>query len=402
MAQQLRAYARVRQILKQLPSPANGFSCATARPSGTSSGVPGCHSQVCGTHEGKDVLQYTLTNKQGITATIISLGATLTHLVVPDRQGNFEDVVTGYSSLQPYLDGTPFFGCVVGRYANRLAKGRFTLQGKTYDLVKNNGPNHLHGGDKGFDKKVWSSTADFSHKAGPSVVFSYVSVDGEEGYPGNLRVKVRYTLSEQAGGLSIDYWAVTDKETPVNLTNHAYFNLAGPRSHSVLDHQLQIFASRYTPVDETAIPLGYLAPVKDTPFDFLTSSAIGSRIAEVIATPALGYDHNFVLDKTDLTGKQPELAARVEHKESGRIMEVYTTEAGLQLYTGNYLGEEGAPNGKGGVPYAQRSALCLECQNFPDSPNQPQFHTKFGAPSPFLKPGEEYTQRTIYSFSTRK
>lgn len=341
------------------------------------------------TANGETVELFTLINKNGVTAKVTTFGATLTELHVPGKNGQFDDVVHGYSSLDPYLKGTAFFGCTVGRYANRIAKGKFTIRGKEYSLAINNEPNHLHGGFVGFDKRVWGADPNLSNEGGPSVSFSYRSVDGEEGYPGNVTVKVTYTLTH-SNELRIDYLATSDKITPINLTNHSYFNLAGQKSNSILEHQLELEADYYTPPDDTSIPIGKITSVKGTPFDFLTPESIGCRINKVPGPAPGGYDHNYVLRKH--SKNKPELAARVYEPISGRIMEVYTTEPGVQFYTGNFLGEDEAV-GKGGMPYKFRSGFCLECQNFPDAVNQsPPF------PSALLYPGKLYRQTTIYKF----
>jgi len=347
-------------------------------------------SEIWGTTpDGATVELYTLINKNGVTAKVTTFGAILTELHVPDKNNQFDDVVHGYSSLDPYVTGHPFFGATVGRYANRIAKGKFKLEEKHYNLVVNNGPNHLHGGSIGFDKRVWGSDPNFSNKEGPSVTFTYRSPDGEEGYPGTVSTKVTYTLTH-ANELRIDYHATTDKVTPINLTNHSYFNLAGQKSDSILEHRLELMADRYTPFDDTSIPVGKIESVEGTTFDFRTPQTIGSRIEKVPGPAPGGYDINYVLNKYG--GKEAELAARVSEPTSGRIMEVYTTEPGVQFYTGNYVGgKEDA--GKGGTPYKFRSGFCLECQNFPDAVNQsPPF------PSPILHPGKLYQQTTIYKF----
>jgi len=341
------------------------------------------------TFNGETIKFYTLVNKNGALAKVTTFGATLTELHIPDKNGQFDDVVHGYSSLDPYAKGHPFFGCGVGRYANRIAKRKFKIQGKEYNVAVNNGPNHLHGGLKGFDKQVWMADPNFSNKEGPSVSFTYRSVDGEEGYPGNVIVKATYTLTH-TNELRIDYIASTDKVTPINLTNHSYFNLAGQNSNSILEHQMELLADHYTPTDDTSIPIGKIASVEGTPFDFRSPQTIGSRINDVPGPAPGGYDHNYVLNKYD--GKKAELAARVTEPTSGRVMEVYTTEPGVQFYSGNYLGGEDAV-GNGGFPYKFRSAFCLECQNFPDAVNQcPPF------PSALLYPENIYRQTTIYKF----
>jgi aldose 1-epimerase len=328
---------------------------------------------------------YTLTNANGLQAKIMTYGAIVTELHVPDRHSNSGDVVLGFDSLDPYVKGTPYFGAIVGRVANRIAKGKFTLDGKEYTLAVNNGPNHLHGGLKGFDKVVWKAVPK-SGKEGPAVQFTYLSPDGEEGYPGSLNVTVVYTLTNK-NGLRIDYTATTDKATPVNLTNHSYFNLAG--KDDILAHEVTLVADRYTPADDTLIPTGERKDVKGTPMDFTTPKTVGSRMAEVGGDPN-GYDHNYVLNSG---GKSFALAAQVYEPTTGRVMQVYTTEPGIQFYTGNFL--DGTLTGKGGIVYRQHDAFCLEAQHFPDSVNHPKF------PSMILRPGKAYKQRTEYVFSTR-
>jgi aldose 1-epimerase len=336
------------------------------------------------TADGVPIELYVLTNGR-MTAKVMTFGAILTELDVPDRHGKLTDVVLGFDNLKSYLAGHPHFGATTGRVANRIAKGRFTLDGKEYKLATNNGPNSLHGGLKGFDKVVWKGQ-DVSGKGGAAVKFTYRSPDGEEGYPGNLDVGVTYTVTPD-DALRIDYTATTDKPTPVNLTNHSYFNLAGPASGPILGHEVMIVADQYTPVDDTLIPTGELKPVKGTPLDFTTPTTIGDRINELKAEP-IGYDHNYVINGDP---KALKLAANVRDPESGRVMEMYTTEPGVQLYTGNFL--DGSVKGKGGVVYKQHQALCLEAQHFPDAVNQPSF------PSIILRPGETYKQTTIYKFS---
>jgi aldose 1-epimerase len=329
------------------------------------------------------VKRYTLQNQNGILAKVMDYGAILTELWVPDNSGKAVNIVCGFDQLEQYLKGHPYFGATTGRYANRIAKGRFTLDGKQYELAVNNGLNHLHGGIKGFDKQLWKS-APLPHKpGGHSIQFSYLSKDGEEGYPGNLNVTVIYTLTDE-NQLIIDYTASTDSPTIVNLTNHSYFNLAG--SGEILDHELVIYADRYTPVDDALIPTGEIASVKGTALDFTALTRIGERIEAVKTTP-VGYDHNFVLNGG---GGSLELAARVAERKSGRMMEVRTTEPGIQLYTGNFL--DGTLRGVDGVTYGKHSAFCLETQHFPDSPNQPSF------PSTVLRPNQIYRTTTIYAF----
>ena len=335
------------------------------------------------TKDGQTVELYTLTNKNGMTAKIMNYGGIVTQLQVPDRNGNLGDVCLGFDTLAPYLEAPPYFGALVGRYANRIAKGKFTLDGKQYTLATNDGPNALHGGLKGFDKVIWA-VKPMQTKQGPALELTYVSKDGEEGYPGTLTAKVTYTLTND-NALRIDYLATTDKPTPVNLTNHSYFNLAGAGNGTILDQVLTLKADKYTPVDNTLIPTGQILPVAGTPFDFTTPHVIGARIAQVPG----GYDHNFVLNSG---GGKMALAAVLHDPKTGRTMEVFTTQPGIQFYTGNFL--DGTLKGIGGT-YVKNAALCLETQHFPDSPNQPNF------PSTILKPGETYKQSTIYQFSAK-
>jgi aldose 1-epimerase len=332
---------------------------------------------------------YTLTNSNHVTATVMNFGAILTSLSVPDRTGNFADVVLGFSGAQGYLDGHPYFGSNAGRVANRIAKGKFALDGKEFKLATNNGPNSLHGGLKGFDKVLWKAKPEVSG-GNPGVRLTYSSPDGEEGYPGNLNVTVLYTLDDKKDELRITYTATTDKATPVNLAHHSYFNLAGPASGDVLGHEVTIFADKYTPVDETLIPTGKIELVKGTPLDFTTAHTIGERIGELKGEPG-GYDHNYVLRSGGST--EPVAAARVYEPHTGRVMEVLTTEPGLQFYSGNFL--DGKLKGKRGVVYNKHAGFCMEAQHFPDSVNHPEF------PSVILRPGETYTQTTIYRFSTK-
>jgi aldose 1-epimerase len=341
------------------------------------------------TADGTDVDLYVLTNGKGVTAKIITYGGIVTELHVPDRDGKAGDVVLGFDDLKGYLAGHPFFGAIVGRVANRIAKGRFTLDGKEYKLATNNGPNHLHGGIKGFDKFVWKAEP-VETKDGVGVKLSYVSKDGEEGYPGNLTCSVTYTLTTK-NDLRIDYTATTDKATPVNLSNHSYFNLAGHGAGDILGHEMYIQADEYTAVDDTLIPTGKFEPVKGNALDFLPQTpafTIGKRIGELKGNPG-GYDHNFVLRKN----AKLDVAARAIEPKSGRVMEVWTTEPGVQFYTGNFL--SGKDKGKGGAVYNKHAGFCLETQHYPDSVNHPNF------PSVILKPGETYTQTTIYRFSTK-
>jgi aldose 1-epimerase len=331
--------------------------------------------------DGTGVDLYTLTNTNGVVAKVTNYGTIITELHVPDRNHKLGDVVLGFDNLAQYLKGHPCFGCTVGRVANRIAKGRFVLDGKTYTLAINNGPNHLHGGRKGFDKVLWKAAP----QAGAGVKFTYMSPDGEEGYPGTLAVAVTMALTD-ANELRLDYSATSDKATPVNLTNHSYFNLAG--EGDVLGHELMIAADHYTPSDSTLIPTGEIKPVKGTPMDFTRPQPVGSRFSQLHTDP-VGYDHNFVLN---MSGRGLALAARVHEPKSGRVMEVLTTEPGVQLYTANFL--NGSLTGKRGIVYRQHAALCLETQHFPDSVNQPKF------PPIILRPDQTYRQTTVYKFST--
>jgi aldose 1-epimerase len=339
------------------------------------------------TPEGQEVHRFLLTNKNGLTAKVMTYGAILTELNVPDRSGKLADVVLGFDNLEGYLAGHPYFGATTGRVANRIARGKFTLEGKEYALATNNGPNHLHGGDKGLDKRVWTAE-EVKSEAGPGVGFSYRSPDGEEGYPGNLDIQVTYVLTDQ-NELKIDYQATTDKATPVNLTNHSYFNLAGAGDGDILGHELMIAADRYTPVDATSIPTGEILAVKGTPMDFTQPMAIGARIGQLTGEPG-GYDHNYVLNGQN---GSLALAARVYDPKSGRVLEISTTEPGIQLYTGNYL--DGKLTGKGGKVYKKRYGLCLEAQHYPDSVHHPHFA------SIILKPGATYKQTTVHKFSVK-
>ena len=331
--------------------------------------------------DGTPVDLFTLTNANGLIAKITTYGTIITELHVPDRSGKHGDIVLGFDNLAQYLKGHPCFGCTVGRVANRIAKGTFSLDGKTYCLAVNNGPNHLHGGLVGFDKKVWKAEP----QGGAVVRFTYASPDGEEGYPGRLSVAVQIALTD-ANELSIDYNASTDQPTPVNLTNHSYFNLVG--EGDVLNHQLLIAADYFTPKDPTSIPTGEIRAVKGTPMDFTTPHRIGSRFAQLQEKP-VGYDHNFVINGG---GKGLCLAARVFEPRTGRVLEVSTTQPGVQLYTANYL--DGSLTGKRGVVYRQHAGLCLETQHFPDSVNQPGF------PSTILRPGQTYHHTTVHRFAT--
>ena len=337
--------------------------------------------------DGAAVEIFTLTNRAGAQVSAISYGAIITSIRLPDRNGAVADVALGFDTLEGYLGEHPYFGALVGRYANRIAKGTFTLDGQTYRLATNNGPNHLHGGVRGFDKHIWA--AELLPEA-TGVAFTRNSPDGEEGYPGRLAVRVSYAFND-ANELVIEYQATTDKATPVNLTQHTYFNLAGHNAGSILDHEVMIAADRFTPVDATLIPTGELAAVEGTPMDFRKPLRVGARIDA--ATPQLkygiGYDHTWVLNGSSAAGDvRP--AARVVEPKTGRTLEVSTTEPGVQFYTGNFL--DGSLKGKDGAVYNHRNGLCLETQHFPDSPNQPTF------PSTVLRPGQTYRSKTVWRF----
>jgi len=337
------------------------------------------------TPSGKLVDLFTLTNSQGLCAKITNYGTIITELRVPDRQGRLGNIVLGFDNLRQYLGGNPsYLGCTVGRVANRTAKGRFQLDGKKYKLAVNNGLHHLHGGARGFDKVLWSAEIVKGKEA--AVAFTYLSRDGEEGYPGNLDVTVLMTLTS-GDELRIDYTATTDRATPVNLTNHSYFNLAG--GGNVLGHELKLAAKAYIPVDATLIPTGKQVSVAGTPFDFTKRKTIGRDWARLTGKP-IGYDHNFVLNGQ---GQRLAACAKVYERTFGRVMEVRTTEPGVQVYTGNWL--DGTQCGHGGIYYTQHSGLCLETQHFPDSLHHPRF------PSIILRPGQPYTQTTTYKFTTR-
>ena len=331
--------------------------------------------------EGKEATLFTLTNSNGMVAKISSYGGTVTHLIVPDKDGNMVDVVLGFDTIEEYIAMSPYFGCICGRYANRICKGKFTLDDNEYTLATNNGPNALHGGEVGFDKKVWACQ-EYETQEGPALKLSYISANGEEGYPGMLTTIVTYTLTND-NGLKIEYEAMTDKATVINLTNHSYFNLSGFDSGVMLDQELMINADNYLPVDDTSIPLGEITPVEDGPMSFKKMHKIGDKIEEVEG----GYDHNYCLNSSDGTLA---LGAKAKSNETGIVMEMYTTQPGVQLYSGNYLDE--SMKGKG-VTYNKHHAFCLETQHYPDSPNQRDF------PSVVLNPGETYKQVTEYKFS---
>jgi Galactose mutarotase and related enzymes len=340
------------------------------------------------TAKGEAVDLYTLSNETGMKVSIMTRGATIVNLWVPDRDGKPADIVLGFDDVAGYeSDRNQYFGCTTGRVCNRIAKAKFTVDGKEYQVAVNNGPNHLHGGvERSLDKVVWKGTASEDNDA-QKVTFTYVSPDGEEGYPGTLNCTVEYALSKTSNTLTLTFKATTDKATPVNLTNHSYFNLAGEGAPTVLDHELQLFAQRYTPTDETLIPTGEIREVAGTPLDFRLPRLLRDGIDQLTETAAGGYDHNFVVD-ADQT--KPHKVARLRHPGTGRVLEVFSTQPGVQLYSGNFLKGDA---GKGGKPYAYRSACCLETQHFPDSVNQPKF------PSTILRPGETYQESCTYRFS---
>jgi aldose 1-epimerase len=341
------------------------------------------------TPDGQSVDLYTMANVHGMEVRTMNYGGIVVSWRVPDRKGMSADIVLGYDDLQPYLTNKPYFGALIGRYGNRIANGKFKLDGVEYQLAKNNGSNSLHGGLKGFNKVLWR-TEPVETARGVGVTLSYTSKDGEEGFPGNLKTKVTYTLTDQ-DELIFDYEATTDKATPVNLTHHGYFNLAGEGNGDALQHELMLNTDRFTPVDKTLIPTGALRSVTGTPLDFTRPTAIGERINDNFEqlTLAGGYDHNFVVNRK---GSGLELAARVYEPNSGRVMEVLTTEPGIQFYSSNFLDGE---KGKKGHIYNKHAALCLETQHFPDSPNHPEF------PSTILRPGQTYHSQTVYKFSTK-
>lgn len=338
--------------------------------------------------DGREVTLYTLTNKNGIEVGVINYGGIITTILTPDRNGKKEDIVLGLDSLKHYEEANPFFGCLVGRYGNRIAKGSFKLDGQTYTLAKNNGENHLHGGPRGFDKAFWNIEV-VSKADNPSLKLTYLSDDMEEGYPGTLDVEVIYTLTEN-NELKIDYKATTDKKTIINLTNHTYFNLTGGSKRDVLEHELSIAADRFVPINTTFIPTGELKSVEGTPFDFRTPTAIGARIDanDTQTKNGLGYDHCWVFNNPGDTNPM----ATAYEPTSGRVLEMTTTEPGVQFYSGNFL--SGSAKGKG-VTYNKRFGFCLETEHFPDSPNQPSF------PSVVLSPGETYQTTTTYKFGVR-
>jgi aldose 1-epimerase len=345
------------------------------------------------TASGDQIDLYSLTNKKGMEVSVTNFGATVVTLRVPDRSGKAADVVLGFDNLEGYENGKSYFGATVGRYANRIGGGQFSIGGKTYTLPKNNGNNSLHGGIVGFNKKVWKAR-EIASKDGESLELSYLSVDGEEGFPGNLSVKVVFTVPAERNELKIDYSASTDKDTVLNLSNHSYFNLAGEGNGDILDHVLTLHAKQFTPVDGTLIPTGELRDVAGTPMDFTSANVIGKRIDSDYEQLVFGkgYDHNWVLARSD-GGNGAALAAEAYDPKSGRRLEVLTTEPGVQFYSGNFL--DGSAKGKGNKVYGRRAAFCLETQHFPDSPNHPNF------PSTLLKPGSVFHSETVFRFSAK-
>jgi aldose 1-epimerase len=351
--------------------------------------TPKKQQAVFGTYQGKQVLQYVLTNQNGLEVKVINYGGIITSIITPNKEGVLEDIVLGYDTLSGYLKDSPYFGALIGRYGNRIANGRFELDGKVYELAQNNNGQHLHGGLVGFDKVFWNIN-EMSLEDGSALELTYSSKDGEEGYPGQLDVKVIYTLTDD-NELMVEYEARTTKKTVVNLTQHSYFNLTGDVKRDILGHKLKLEATGFLPVDKSLIPTGEIRPVEGTPFDFLNEEVIGARIDnnDQQLEYGMGYDHCWVLSAADSL----KLAATLYEPTSGRLMEVFTTEPGIQFYSGNFL--DGSLIGKDGVKYAHRTGLCLETQHFPDSPNQPQF------PSVVLNPDEVYSSKSVYKFSVR-
>jgi aldose 1-epimerase len=362
-----------------------GLLLAQAAPAKQKYGV---QKQSFGTQDGRSINLYTLTNSHGVEVRAMNYGGIILSIRVPDRKSESADIVLGHETLEGYIPNPPFLGAIVGRYANRIANGTFTLDGKKYELPKNDGPNTLHGGiNRTFNKVVWDDEP-FGKNG---VAFTYLSKDGEEGFPGNLKVKVTYTLTDE-NALVVRYEATTDKATPINLSQHSYFNLAGEGSGDILNTELMLNADRFTPVDKNLIPTGELRSVKGTPFDFTTSTKMGARIDDNYEQMVLGhgYDHNFVINRT---GDGLTLAARAYEPTSGRVMEVSTTQPAVQFYTGNFL--DGTVTGKNGHVYKRRNGFCLETQHYPDSPNHPDF------PTTILKPGETFKSETVFKFSTK-
>lgn len=350
----------------------------------------GVEQERFGTKDGRPVILYTLKNSHGVEVRAMNYGGIIQAIRVPDRKGNFDDVVLGHDTAEGYMPNPPYLGAIVGRYANRIANGTFTLDGKTYNLPKNDGPNTLHGGTtRTFDKVMWESQP-LKDKNG--VQFEFLSKDGDEGFPGNLKMKVTYVLTD-SNELVIDYEATTDKATPINVSQHSYFNLKGEGNGDILDHEVMLNADKFTPVDKNLIPTGELRPVKGTPFDFTKPTNIGSRIDENYEQLVLGhgYDHNFIINRK--SGEGMTLAARVYEPTTGRVLEVLTTQPAVQFYTGNFL--DGTVTGKEGHVYKRRFGFCLETQHYPDSPNHPDF------PNTILKPGETFHQKTMFKFSVK-
>jgi len=362
--------------------------------SSSSSSISPAQSPQLSVEDFDSIKLYKLTNSQGMQVGITNFGAIIASIVVPDRDGKMADVALGYNDVSGYINAVdkPYFGAIVGRYGNRIAGGKFTIDGTEYKLATNNGENHLHGGVIGFDKVVWDAEP-VNGKGWSGVKLTYLAKDGEEGYPGNLTVVVTYKLNNN-NEILIDYLATTDKATPINLTQHTYFNLKGEGEGNILDHELKLNADRYTPIDGGGIPLGEIAPVKGTPFDFQIAKPIGQDIEadhEQLKN-GIGYDHNFVL--VGEPNREMKMAAEVYEPGSGRTLTIKTTEPGIQFYCGNYL--DGRLKGKSGKAYVHRGGFCLETQHYPDSPNQPNF------PSTILKPGDQYHTQTVFQFSTRK
>ena len=369
-----------------------GAGAPTAAGGHDRTGTPTITSEPWGTVGGQPVTLYTLTNSRGMTVRITNYGGIIQSIDVPDRRGRTANVALGFDNLDDYVTSSPYFGCITGRYANRIANGRFTLDGVTYQLATNNGPNHLHGGNVGFDKRVWAATP-LQGRSSVGLRLAYTSPAGEENYPGTLTTQVTYTLTNR-NEIRMDYRATTDAPTIVNLTNHTYWNLAGEGSGTIEDQVLELNADRYTPVDATLIPTGEIAPVAGTPFDFTDATAIGERIRDSHPQIVIGqgYDHNFVLNRRSSTDRSMILAARVSDPRSGRVLEITTTEPGIQFYSGNFL--DGTLVGTSGRVYRQTDGFALETQHYPDSPNQPTF------PSTVLRPGGVYETTTIYRLST--
>ncbi len=369
-----------------------GFSAALASNNTHKPGSPSIKKEPFGSVGGKAVDIYTLTNSNGMEVKILTYGGIIQSVKVPDRRKHFENVTLGFDNLTDYVERSPYFGCITGRYANRIALGKFTLDGVTYQLPINNDPNSLHGGTVGFDKHVWAATV-IKNRDGVGLKLTFTSPDGDQGYPGTLKAEVVYLLTDR-NQIQMDYRATTNKATVVNLTNHAYWNLEGEGSGSIEDHVLKLNASHYTPVDPTLIPTGAIDPVAGTPMDFTRSTAIGDRIRDGFEQLVIGrgYDHNWVLDRRSPTDTSMIRAARVLEPDSGRVLEIFTTEPGIQFYSGNFL--DGTLVGTSGRMYRQGDGFALETQHYPDSPNKPNF------PSTVLRPGQVYKTSTIYQFST--